>query len=402
MLRIPIVAEGIRIALHGLRTSLKGPKRYPGSAEGICRTVVETCWDGRLGIFLASGHNYPLFYARDFGMCVDSLLALGHRERVRKTLAWAMRNYERAGKVTQIIRRNGKAYNYPDSESPDALAFLLHALAALGDEQLVQKHRAFLDGELGRFAWNVVDPTTGLVKRGLPVGGMRDYAIRDSSCYDNAMLAAISKYATALALKNPLRRYGYRRLLLERYWTGTHFKDDAANDAITGDANVAPLWLRVFSPEQERELVRKVQRAMREEGLDRPYALRYEATTETKTRMRWHELFTGSWERDTVWLHLGNLWLQVLARHDRKALRRELAKHRELIERVKHYPEVLDKEGEPYRVPLFHADDTMLWACNWLALEAGLRKKEGRPKVGADGAAIRAARWRGAGRRALS
>ncbi len=362
------IAEGTRIIGHGIATRLRGPRRYEGDAKEICERVVAACWDERLDIFLTSTNNYPLFYARDFGMCVDSLLALGHRERIKRTLAWAISHYERNGRITLVLNRRGKGFNFPDCESPDALAFLLRSLATLCDDSLIERHKRFLEQELQRLTIAVVDQETGLVKRGIHVGGMRDYAIRESGCYDNAMMAGIRKYAEQLRLKNPLQRFEYQKLLISRFWTGTHFKDDMMNDALTGDANVAPLWFRIFPQKKEKELFRKVQRALLEAKLDEPYPLRYEASRETRTRMRWQEIFTGGWERDTVWLHLGNLWLQVLARHDKEALRRELAKHQELIERVRHYPEVLTKEGEPYRALLFHADDTMLWACNWLAL----------------------------------
>ncbi len=368
-----IVMEGLRIGMHGLRCHFTGPKRYKGNAAAICTQIMEGCWDEQLGIFMTSQHNYPHFYARDFGMCVDSLLALGHRQRVRQTLAWALQRYLEAGRVTQIIRRNGKAYNFPDCESPDALAFLLYSIAALNDKKLQKKYKAFLEKELRRFVKAVVDTKTGLCKRGMHLGGMRDYAIRDSSCYDNVMLAAIKKYSKKLKLKNPLSKYNYEKLLIKNFWTGSYFKDDMVNDELTGDANVLPFWFRVLPKSKEKTLFRKALTAMKGLDLDKPVALRYEPHKNASVKMHWMDPLTGSWETDTVWIHLGNLFLQAVARLDPKTAKTYLLGHKKLIERERHYPELLNKEGKPFKAFFLHADDSMLWACNYLALSKRLK-----------------------------
>jgi len=381
------IIEALRIGLHGLRCHLTGPKRYSGDAKSICEQIVEGCWDSRLGIFVTSQHNYPLFYARDFGMCVDSLLALGHEERVRETLVWAMKHYEEGGRVTQIVNRKGKPLNFPDVESPDALAFLLHSIIALNDNDLIKRHKAFLEKELARFTDAVVDPATGLCKRGMHLGGMRDYAIRDSSCYDNTMLAAIKKYSKKLELNNRLQKYNYEKLLIGSFWTGNHFKDDMVNNELTGDANVVPYWFGILPRTKEKILFRKSLQSMRKLHLDKPFVLRYEPHRNASVKMHWMDPLTGSWETDTVWIHLGNLFLQAAARIDPKIAKHYLAGHKELIEQQRHYPEVLDKEGRPHAGPFFHADDSMLWACNYLALseelEAGGKghAKSGRPRA---------------------
>ncbi len=370
--------EGVRIGLHGLRTRFRGHTRYSGDAEAICRAILSACWDER-GFYKTSLHNYPLFYARDFGMTVDALLALGQRAKVRSTLAWALAAYRRAGRVTQQVTATGKAFNFPDVEQPDALAFLLHSLVALGDKKLVAQHKPFLEGELARFTAAVVDARTGLVRRDVRVAGMRDYALRTSSCYDNTMLGAIKQYATRLKLQNSLREYAYEQLLLQYFWTGTHFKDDLENDEPTGDANVAPFWFRLFPARKERELFRSVQRVIERLHLDKPVPLRYEPARRTSTAMHWLDFLTGGWERDTAWLHLGNLYLQVLARLEPDGAKRALDSHRRLIERHQCYPEVVDRTGALHRSLLFHADDSMLWAANYLSQAVGhqARRKGG-------------------------
>jgi len=367
-----ILSEGLRIGWHGLKTKALGPKRYDGTPTEICEAIVERCWDAKRGIFLTSPNNYPVFYARDFGMCIDALLALGHRERVRQTLAWALAQYERNGRITLILNRHGKGFNFPDVEAPDGYAFLLHSLAALNDKKLVKNHKTMLERELRRFADAVVDKGTGLVRRGRRFSGMRDYAIRDSSCYDNAMLGAIRKYSKMLGMDTPLRNYAYEELIPRNFWTGSYFKDDLTSEALSGDANVLPFWLRILTPKQERTLWRQALATMRKEKLDEPVPLRYEARRDG-AKMHWLDWWSGGWERDTMWLHLGNMFMQVVARYDTKLARAYLEHFEELITRERNYPEVLTKEGRPHTGPFFHADDSMLWACNFLALSEQLK-----------------------------
>jgi hypothetical protein len=364
--------EGLRVVGHALKANIVGPRRYDGDAERICETIVEQCWDERRGRYRTSLHNYPIFYARDFGMCIDALLALGHRDRVQRTLAYALACYARKGRVTQQISPGGEPFNFPSCESPDALAFLLYSLASLNDKALIKRHKSFLEQELRRFAGAVIDKRTGLVRRHLRVAGMRDYALRDSSCYDNAMVAAVKKYAAELNLKHPLSRYDYKKLLITTFWAGNYFKDDRANGVITGDANVAPFWLGVLGEKEERDRFPQVLAALQAARLDQPYPLRYESGYAT-TRMSWLDVAMGGWERDTVWLHLGNMFVQVVARHDRAQARAYLGGFTELIERERNYPEVLTAEGRPHRSVFFHGDDSMLWAANYLALRQQLR-----------------------------
>lgn len=370
-----IIKEAFRIGLHGLRCHVTKPKSYEGDANTICEQIVEACWDQKLGIFLTSRHNYPLFYARDFGMCVDSLLELGHRQRVRQTLAWALARYKEHGKLMLIINRRGKPFNFPNTECPDAYAFLLHSLVALNDKTLVKKYRTFLECELQRFIKAVVDTKTGLCKRGLHLGGMRDYAVRDSSCYDNVMLAVIKKYSKELQLKTSLQVFDYEKLLINNFWTGTHFKDDLVNKELTGDANVVPFWFRVLPKKKEKEFFTKSLKSMQRRNLDKPFVLRYEPHRNASVKMHWLDPLTGSWETDTIWIHLGNLFLQVAARIDPKTAKHYLARHKELIEQQHHYPEVLDKDGNPHHSMFFHADDSMLWACNYLTLSRRLKTR---------------------------
>ncbi len=362
--------EGLRIGLRGIRSRWTAPERYDGDALSICKRIVEQCWDDRCKYFRTSLCNYPEFYARDFGMCVDALLELGHRERVIETLRYALRIYRNHGSVTQIITPRHRPLNFLGLESPDALAFLLHALCSAKDETLIDEYRTFLEREIGRVIKKLLGEG-GLIRRELFVSGMRDYAIRKSSCYDNTMIAAIKNHAHALDIPHPLAPYDYPTLLWKHFWTGSYFRDDLDNDVMTGDANVVPLWFQIFSWERERELFDQILPSIRQHQLDIPVVLRFERNAPSHVRMHWLDIFVY-WQHDTAWLHLGNMFLQVVARHDPDLARKYLVGHTQLIEREHCYPELVRGDGTPFHTFFFSADGTMLWAANYLALRREL------------------------------
>ena len=144
-MNLRIIREGIRIGWRGIRIKFTGPTRFDGNAQQICEQVVEACWHRGKGFYAMSLGNYPVFYTRDFGMCIDSLLSLGKRKRVKQTLEWALARYKEYGQIKLIINRKGKPFNFPDVECPDGYAYLLHSLYTLNDKKLIKKYKTFLE-----------------------------------------------------------------------------------------------------------------------------------------------------------------------------------------------------------------------------------------------------------------
>lgn len=366
--------EGLRIVGHALRCRLKGVPRIEGDARSVCRTVIERCWNAEQQYFMTSAHNYPEFYSRDFGMCVDSLLALGMRDRVRTTLQYALNRYAAHGCFRLALNPHGEPFDFPAVYAPDGFAFLLHSLTALNDPALVKQYAPFLNAELKRFADVVIDPQTGLVKNE-QFSSMRDYAIRNSACYDNVMAFAVQQRALALGLDSPLA-WNYPDLIKRHFWNGAHFVDDRSpGSPMTGDANIIPFWFDLFPPDTAAQLWSSVQERLITEGFEDPCPLRYEHGRNSARKMYWLDTFTDSWELDKVWLHLGNLYLQVLRRYDPNLATHYLERHQGFIEQEHAYPEVLTKSGELHKSACFHSDTMMLWAANWLALSIALQGK---------------------------
>jgi hypothetical protein len=352
-----------------MRRKILGHRRYQGSAAEICEQIVRGCFDPVQGFFMTSTTSYPEFWARDFGRCVPALLSLGFEREVDDTYHHALERYAEAGHFALTITPGGRLFDFP-AYAPDGFAFFLHGLEKLGDRALVERHRSLLERETERFVALVLDPATGLVRRGGRFSEAQDYAVRDSSCYSNCLCHLLQRSLDGLGLPNPLERYDYRALVIGRFWAGDHFLDDQSRrEYPSGDAQVLPFWSGILERDEPgRARLDTVLRWMDDQGLNRPLPCRYGVSGSAGPRMTaLHWL--NPWQGDTVWTCLGMHLLEVLRAFEHPRFPVELERYRALVEREGCFPEVLDGErGEPYRGSLYMSEDSMLWAANLWSL----------------------------------
>jgi hypothetical protein len=336
-----------------------GYKRHEGDAAEICRQIVDRCWNPEREYFQVSNGNYPEFYCRDFGIATGALLGLGHGEKVRKTLEYAMGAFSRHGKIMQVISPHGRPFEFPDY-SCDALPFLLRSINLSGATELISKYREFLNYETSRYYEKVFDEKTGLVKKEPSISGMKDFALRISPCYHNCMLAMLAEELKKAKLDNPFKGHDFKRLIKENFWKKTHFIDDlSGHDFVTGDANVFPFWCGIFS---EKSMLRSAVAKLRENDLDYPFPLKYHGKRVKEHDMIWQEFFVRNWEKDSIWLNLGMCYLEVAKNADRKLFEFYLDKYRGIVEMHGNFLELFEPNGRPFRTAFFCADDGMLWS----------------------------------------
>jgi len=348
--------EGLRIFRNARKLKKTGYQHYSGDYKEICWQIINECWNGRF--FQTSTGNFAQFWTRDFGWCVDALLKLGYNKEVTKTLTYALRVFSKTGKTTTTITPKGKAYDFP-TYSIDTLAYLFHALVVADYD--ITLHRPFLAKELKRFYQLAIDKETGLVRQDKHFSSMKDYALRKSSCYDNAMAASLQKDAKALGFQTP--NYDYTSLLREHFWSGEYFYDDITKqEYVAGDANLFPFWLGVI---QDTEMRKQALSSIEQANLDKPFPLKY---TTTKTKMIWQEIFVRSYEQDSIWMHMGPLYVQVLKQVDEELALHYKQAYIQLIEKHKNVLEVFDAQGKPFCSPFYQSDAGMLWAANILVL----------------------------------
>jgi hypothetical protein len=368
-----MLSETARIFFRGIRVRSKGMKRYHGDTESISRQIIRDCYDPKRKYFRVSwehGH-FCEFYARDFGWCAESLLSLGYRKEVISTLDYALDAFQRHGRVEQSISPSGRPFTFPSGKySPDALAFLVRSLRLAGERKLVAKYKDFLSQEVKRYFELVVDRKSGLVRKDRSFSSMKDYSLRQSSCYDNVMTAMLSLDLDALGLPNPFKRWDYHRLIIKHFWTGEYFLDDlSGSKVVCGDANVLPFWSGLIV---DHGLLRKAIASIRKEGLDSPFPLKYTRKRFSSQKMIAKELFAGDYERDAIWPHVGLMYVKVVASLDKRLARRYLAQYEKQMLLHKNFLEVYTRDGKPFKNFFFHADEGMLWVANFMQLKKSL------------------------------
>jgi hypothetical protein len=364
-MKLAYIQAGKRMFLRSLRARLHGVKRYKGTADGICRNIIKDCFNGKY--FQVSNGHFHEFYTRDFGWCVDSLLKLGYRKKVLKTLSYALDRFSRHNRITTSISTSGKPFDFP-FYAPDSLAFLIRSLSRAKAHPLVKKHRDFLNREIMKYYGKVIDKKTGLVRKDMHFSSMKDHSLRISSCYDNVMSAMLAKELDAFKiLKNPLKKYNFRKIIMENFWNGRYFVEDLSGSrAVTGDSNVFPFWTGVF---ESKEMLKKAVSSIQRAGLDRPFPLKYtKASKLGKQKFIALEFFAKNYEGNTVWMHMGPLYVSLVKKIDRKQFKKHCIQYRKLIEKHGNYLELFTPEGNPYKTPFYYSDESMLWAANFLTL----------------------------------
>ncbi|MBI3033905.1 hypothetical protein HYY72_01995 [Candidatus Woesearchaeota archaeon] len=356
------ITEGMRIFYKSLHRRLRGHRKYSGNATEICRQVVDECWNGRF--FQTSTGHFCQFYSRDFGICADSLVRLGYRDNVIRTLGYALDRFSSHNGIKVAITPGGMPFDFP-YYGIDSVAFILRALRAAGARELVEKHRDLLEREILRLHSGYIEKDTGLVRRDVTVSSMKDYSRRKSSCYDNSMAAMIRADAEKLRLENPFRDYSYGRLLRENFWNGSYFLDDlSSREYVAGDANIFPFWTGAVV---SKGMLKSAVESIRQEGLDRPFPLKYTSGRVSRD-MVWHEFLVKDWQKDSIWSQMGIIYIGLLKGVDKADFRRSMGIFKGVIEQNRNYMEVFTSSGKRFKTAFYHSDTGMLWASNYLAL----------------------------------
>lgn len=355
-----ILAEGLRMMQR--RRQFKGFTAYKGTDKQICKAIINTCFDKETHYFTTSAGHFRQFYMRDFSYCTPALMRLGHRKEVHQTLQYALSIFSRHNMITTHITPDDRpvnAFGYP----ADSLPLLLFALHHAEAYDLIEVYKPFLNEQVLTYKERVLD-SDGFVKRKTYFSSIKDGYKRNSSCYDNSCVALLQQEARILKLRNPFTK-DHKQILLT-FWNGHYFHDDLnKKDYVAGDANTFPFYFNIITDSDMRT---KAIKAIQKEKLDLPLPLKYTNFRDKKKEIWQQRIFSPNYEGTTVWLHLGLAYLYVVAGHDKKLLKKYLCEMKNLIEKHKTFPEVLNPDGTPYHSAVYYCDEGMLWAAMYLDL----------------------------------
>jgi len=364
-LDIVLLGAGLNVAARSIWRGLFGWKRYPGSVEDICQGVLEDCWTGEF--FAGSAGHFRQFWTRDLAMCTPALCALGYRDRVVRSWAWALERFARAGRVTTTIfagRFPRDVYAY----ACDSLPMLLFGLEAADAGHLAERHRDLLTREVQRYHDTVFDPELGMARTDGYFSGPRDCMTGRSTTFANTCVALLARLLDDhRGLPNPFQGVDVTGAMMRQHWMGEYFRDSLCRDLPSGDANVWPFFLGVFT---DRDMQRRAFDTLEARGFTSPIPMRYFERRLPESELPVPRLFTPNYQGDPSWTQLGPAYLHVLKHVDRDRMERHRSTMAAIIERDRNYLEVYTTDGKPYRGRSFfyRADEGMIWAAMFLAL----------------------------------
>ncbi len=366
MLKPIHLKEGVRMFLRSLKVRKNGFHKYTGSAKEIAQKIVDDCWNGKY--YQTSTGHFSQFWTRDFGFCAESLVKLGYRSRVIKTLDYALDKFQRYGRITTTISQSGKPYDFP-TYSADSLPLLVHALVVSDAKELFKKYNKFLIDQLQYYIEKVFDPITSLVKENVHFSSIKDYAVRSSSTYDNSMLAMLKHDMMGFGSYNPLKSFEIELAIKKNLWNGKYFYDDLSRKKhVTGDANIFPFWCNVFKTLDTKDMLRLCIESIEENLLDDPFPLKYFSLTDGEHKMLSIHFLVKDYETNSIWLHMGLIYLQILKKHDIEKYHKHIKRITSLIEEHGTLLEVFRSDGSIFMTPFYISDEGMLWAAIYLNL----------------------------------
>jgi hypothetical protein len=357
---------GVRV-----RRSVRGHRRHRGSVPEILHACVDGCWNGQW--YVASPGHFRMFWTRDLGFAAAALARSSERDRtrVRASLDRALEVWtRRRSHVTTTIHffdHPGDAFAF----GVDSLPLLLAALRIVEADDLIDRHRSWLAGELAHYCDRVVDPLTGLVRPDRTFSAHRDTVVNRSTAYANSMVALLAKtLAETSWFASPLERFfdgDHGRLLRKHFWRGDRFIDTLGADGTSGEANVWPFWSGVIG---DPEMLGRALATLAREGFADPLPLRYETSRHPEREVWVTRHLLPDYQGSTIWTSIGSIYLWLLHTVDRSAAETGIRQYGEWIRRDGTFWEVLDETGRCWVSPrrLFIGEESMLWGAIFLDL----------------------------------
>ena len=365
------VAYAVNLAVRA-RRAVRGRNRHPGGAEEIIRACIDDCWDGTH--YRASPGYFRQFWTRDLSFSAPALARLSpaHRERVIRSCDWAIRTWKRRGShVTTTIHFFDQPVDVFDY-GVDCLPLMLAATRRIGAEDLLERHRPWLEGEVRHYMDEVVDPRTGMVRSDRKYSAHRDTIVNRCNAFGNSMVALLAMTLVDLGwdLPKPMQPLALapQSILLDHFWDSRgFFIDSPGDDTPSGEGNIWPFWTGVITDDG---VLRTALHELEERGYANPYPLKYEVARRPELEPIFVRTVMPDYQGATVWTSLGSMYLQLLHTYDPAQARLEMDRYRAWIERDGTFWEVIDDEtGERYSSTLLtHSDESMLWSAIFLDL----------------------------------
>jgi hypothetical protein len=363
-----IINQGISMFLRNIKVRFNGFKRYRGSVKTISKSIINGCWNGKY--FNVSSGHFKVFYIRDFAWVFEPLIKKGFKEKAIKTLNYVTNKYIQSKRVS-VALYNNRLYDFP-SYAVDSFPYLvmLHRKAKeLLDINPSEDVKRFFKDYAEAYKKKVIDNRTGLVREDKFFSSIKDHHLRRSSCYDNVMVAMLSKDLNFLNISNSLPR-DQKKKIKKKFWNGKYFKDGMDDNSFSSDSNIFPFWTGLYdiSVKENKRMLMSVLEYITERKLNSPFPLKYHYNGFRPKRLIKESFFAKDYETDSIWMHIGLIYIDILSKVNREAAKMYLISYKTLIDVHKTFLEVYDKKGKPYKSLFYYTDEGMIWIAYFLEL----------------------------------
>ncbi len=292
------------------------------------------------------------------------MLKLGYKEEVFQTLDYALNIFQKSGRITTTISPKNIPFDFP-TYSVDSLPWLMHSLVFLDNKKLIKKYQNFLNLEIKKFKRLVYEDKRYLVRPDQHFSSIKDYSKRKSSCYDNCLMLSLMKNIQKLGLNNPFPSIPHQKVFMKTFWSGRFFYDDLnKKDYLAGDAQIFPFYLMICT---DKKMLASVIKETGRAELDFPFPLKY--TLKKEKHFIWEEFFVPNYEGNSIWAHLGIIYVAILQKFGRREeFYRYLKQYTQLIQKHQTFLEVYHPDGQPFSTFFYLADEGMLWSSIYLSL----------------------------------
>lgn len=387
--------------------------------EGIVRDIHQVRFDPSKP-YLITGDQFSVLYPRNLGVFYNSILNPNtahsqtdwqNRQRIYlQSAAFAVDAFSRADDLaTTLVPIGSRSFLltqvHPGSVPSDTLYGIFYALAELQNEKknsngaynlqtaattknFVQEQRDDMNRLLAIYQEQVQDPTTGMIREGLDLASARDGVVRDRSFYDNVVLWKTMSLARELGVRDiPQKELdGLRTKIISTFWNDKEgfFRDDMKPDSAYSSDWLLALPTGLLNPnnaEDRKKLIRSVDYT-RAQGIDKPFPIKYQASTEEVDAPWAVKTFVPNYGGDAIWSYWGAQYITLLAQlaDTNPNYLADAIEYRDIyhekMEETRGFPETFDAEGEFLQNPVYKSIRQTGWVVQLEEAEWAIEQAE--------------------------
>lgn len=397
-------------------------KPLPGREEEIIR-YIHTIRYAKDNAYVITGGHFSQLYVRNLGVFFNALLDgrvktseddwLMRQEIALKTVALDLEIFRLAKRdFTTIVPLKENFYTAMNiyTRASDSLFGILYTLCALRDDsfipsifplmnrssenidrhqlatipavkELISVYKEPLSQLITNYKNEIIDVSTGLIRRDITLASARDGIKRESSFYDNVILWATYRLAGELGIldikEDDLEKW--KQYIMHVFWDEKEeiFLDDLSDETKRSKLFSADSFIVTSSgflnirDKKDIEILVKMVRYVQRNKLHSPIPLHYSVVNQSH-KLYWPvKVFAPSYMGRSIWSHWGMEYIKalvLLGKIDKVYLaeaREHMEKYKHNIEKYGGYPELYNEFGEILKTRMYRSVLHNGWVINY-------------------------------------